>query len=119
MLIIIGGLDVILEITGIRIAISTIGKVLERLKLLIQKRKFKTQKKNTRCYNLLIPGEQVQMDVKYVPSELSPFGRSDTKIKPLSLFGIRVHKVKPFIFKGNPFFVSVSKLLMIDKGLTP
>lgn len=67
--------DLIFDKTGIRIAISTIGKVLDRLKLLFRKRTFSTQKKHTRCYNVLKPGQRVQMDIKYVPSEISPIGR--------------------------------------------
>lgn len=67
--------DMILERTGIKIAVSTIGKVLDRLKLLIRKRAFSTQKKHTRCYNVLMPGQRIQMDIKYVPSEIVPFGR--------------------------------------------
>lgn len=67
--------DFIFDKTGIRIAVSTIGKVLDRLKLLFRKRTFATQKKHTRCYNVLVPGQRVQMDIKYVPSELAPIGR--------------------------------------------
>ena len=46
---------------------STVGNILSRLKIPIKRRKWKTQKKRTRCYNLLTPGQRVQMDVKYVP----------------------------------------------------
>jgi transposase InsO family protein len=57
------------------IPISTIGKVLEREGLLYKKRTYKTQKKHTRCYNLIYPGQRVQMDIKYVPSEKCPLGK--------------------------------------------
>lgn len=67
--------DLILEKVGIKIAVSTIGKVLDRLQLLIRKRVFSTQKKHTRCYNVLQPGQRIQMDIKYVPSEIVPIGR--------------------------------------------
>lgn len=60
---------------GLVVPISTIGKILERKRLLIKQRTYKTQKKHTRCYNLLWPGQRVQMDIKYVPSELCPIGR--------------------------------------------
>lgn len=60
---------------GIVIPVSTIGKILERKNLLLKHRTYKTQKKHTRMYNLLWPGQRVQMDIKYVPSEVSPLGR--------------------------------------------
>jgi transposase InsO family protein len=60
---------------GVAIPVSTIGKILDRAGLLVKKRKFKTQKKHTRMYNLLWPGQRVQMDIKYVPSEITPLGR--------------------------------------------
>lgn len=60
---------------GIVIPVSTIGKILDRKDLLVRQRTFKTQKKHTRVYNLLWPGQRVQMDIKYVPSEVSPIGR--------------------------------------------
>lgn len=60
---------------GIVIAVSTIGKILDRKGLLVKQRQYKTQKKHTRMYNLLWPGQRVQMDIKYVPSEISPIGR--------------------------------------------
>lgn len=60
---------------GIKIAISTIGKILKRANLLLKKRYFKTQKKHTRSYNFFIPGIRVQMDIKYVPEEVSPLGK--------------------------------------------
>jgi transposase len=60
---------------GIVIAVSTIGKILDRKNLLLKQRTYKTQKKHTRMYNLLWPGQRVQMDIKYVPSEVSPIGR--------------------------------------------
>lgn len=60
---------------GIVIPVSTIGKILDRKNLLIRQRTFKTQKKHTRVYNLIYPGQRVQMDIKFVPSEKCPFGR--------------------------------------------
>jgi transposase InsO family protein len=60
---------------GIVIPVSTIGKILDRKHLLLKQRTYKTQKKHTRSYNLLYPGQRVQMDIKYVPSEMCPFGR--------------------------------------------
>jgi transposase InsO family protein len=60
---------------GIVIPVSTIGKILDRKDLLVRQRTFKTQKKHTRVYNLLWPGQRVQMDIKYVPSEIPPIGR--------------------------------------------
>lgn len=60
---------------GIVIPVSTIGKILDRKDLLVRQRTFKTQKKHTRVYNLLWPGQRVQMDIKYVPSEVPPIGR--------------------------------------------
>jgi transposase InsO family protein len=60
---------------GIVVAVSTIGKILNRKNLLVRKRRFKTEKKHTRVYNLLWPGQRLQMDIKYVPSELCPIGR--------------------------------------------
>lgn len=60
---------------GLVIPISTIGKILDRKNLLVRQRTFKTQKKHTRMYNLIYPGQRVQMDIKYVPSEVSPIGR--------------------------------------------
>ena len=60
---------------GIKLAVSTIGKILKRAGLLIKKRLFATQKKHTRCYNLLYPGQRLQMDIKHVPSEINPDGR--------------------------------------------
>lgn len=60
---------------GITIPVSTIGKILDRAGLLLKQRSYKTQKKHTRVYNLLWPGQRIQMDIKYVPSEKSPIGR--------------------------------------------
>jgi transposase len=60
---------------GIVIPVSTIGKILDRKNLLLKQRSYKTQKKHTRSYNLIYPGQRVQMDIKYVPSETCPFGR--------------------------------------------
>lgn len=60
---------------GVVIPVSTIGKILNRSGLLLKKRKYSTQKKHTRCYNLLWPGQRVQMDIKYVPDEKSPRSR--------------------------------------------
>lgn len=60
---------------GMMIAVSTIGKILFRSGLLLKKRKYATQKKHTRSYNLLWPGQRVQMDIKYVPDEKSPRSR--------------------------------------------
>jgi len=60
---------------GITIPVSTIGKILDREGLLVKQRTYKTQKKHTRMYNLLWPGQRIQMDIKYVPSEVSPIGR--------------------------------------------
>jgi transposase InsO family protein len=60
---------------GIVIPVSTIGKILDRKGLLVRQRSYATQKKHTRVYNLLWPGQRVQMDIKYVPSEISPIGR--------------------------------------------
>ena len=60
---------------GIVIPVSTIGKILDRKKLLVKQRTYKTEKKHTRVYNLLWPGQRVQMDIKYVPSEIKPIGR--------------------------------------------
>lgn len=60
---------------GITIPVSTIGKILDREGLLVKQRQYKTEKKHTRCYNLLWPGQRVQMDIKYVPSEIVPIGR--------------------------------------------
>lgn len=60
---------------GIVIPVSTIGKILDRRNLLLKQRTYKTEKKHTRMYNLLWPGQRVQMDIKYVPSEVSPIGR--------------------------------------------
>jgi len=60
---------------GMVIPISTIGKVLDREGLLFRRRKYQTEKKHTRCYNLLYPGQRVQLDIKYVPSEKCPRGK--------------------------------------------
>jgi transposase InsO family protein len=60
---------------GLEIPVSTIGKILDRKNLLVKRRTFKTQKKHTRTYNLIYPGQRVQMDIKYVPSEVVPIGR--------------------------------------------
>ncbi len=60
---------------GIIVPVSTIGKILDREGLLVKRRTFKTQKKHTRVYNLIYPGQRLQMDIKYVPSEKSPIGR--------------------------------------------
>lgn len=60
---------------GIVIPVSTIGKILDRKRLLVKQRSYATQKKHTRVYNLLWPGQRVQMDIKYVPSEVVPIGR--------------------------------------------
>lgn len=60
---------------GIVIPVSTIGKILDRKKLLVKQRTYATEKKHTRMYNLIYPGQRVQMDIKYVPSEVSPIGR--------------------------------------------
>lgn len=60
---------------GIVIPASTIGKILDRKNLLLRQRTYKTQKKHTRSYNLIYPGQRVQMDIKYVPSEKCPPGR--------------------------------------------
>lgn len=65
----------LLKDRGIEIPVSTIGKILEREGLVIRRRRFKTQKKHTRCYNLLYPGQRVQMDIKYVPIEKSGYGK--------------------------------------------
>ena len=65
----------VLKAQGRSVPVATIGKILEREGLLIRKRKFKTQKKHTRCYNLLKPGQRVQLDIKYVPSENCPRGK--------------------------------------------
>lgn len=62
-----------LKAQGIVIPISTIGSILNREGLLLKRRRFKTQKKIPRRYNLLYPGQRVQMDIKYVPSELSSY----------------------------------------------
>lgn len=64
-----------LQDRGITMPVSTIGKILDRKGLLVKQRTFRTQKKHTRTYNLLWPGQRVQMDIKYVPSEVSPIGR--------------------------------------------
>ena len=66
----------LLKDKGIVVAASTIGKILDRANLLVKQRTYKTQKKHTRMYNLLWPGQRVQMDIKYVPSEVSPIGRN-------------------------------------------
>lgn len=58
---------------GIVIPVSTIGSILKREGLLFKKRRFKTQKKLPRSYNLLYPGQRVQMDIKYVPSDLTSY----------------------------------------------
>lgn len=60
---------------GLVIPVSTIGKILDREGLLVKQRTWKTQKKHTRVYNLLWPGQRIQMDIKYVPAELCPRGR--------------------------------------------
>lgn len=60
---------------GVIIPVATIGKILDREGLLIRKRKYKTQKKHTRCYNLLYPGQRVQLDIKYVPAERCKLGK--------------------------------------------
>lgn len=60
---------------GITIPVSTIGKILDRRGLLVKQRQYHTEKKHTRVYNLLWPGQRVQMDIKYVPSEIPPIGR--------------------------------------------
>ena len=60
---------------GVVIPVSTIGKILDRKNLLIRQRSYKTEKKHTRGYNLIYPGQRLQMDIKYVPSEISPIGR--------------------------------------------
>jgi len=60
---------------GILVPVSTIGKILDRKGLLLKQRSYKTEKKHTRVYNLLWPGQRVQMDIKYVPSEIVPIGR--------------------------------------------
>lgn len=62
-----------LKAQGVLIPISTIGSILKRAGLLWQRRRFQTQKKIPRRYNLLYPGQRVQMDIKYVPSELSSY----------------------------------------------
>jgi len=64
-----------LEDRGVVIPSSTIGKILDREGLLNKQRQYKTQKKHTRCYNLLYPGQRVQLDIKYVPYEKCPRGR--------------------------------------------
>jgi transposase InsO family protein len=65
----------VLKAQGKCIPVSTIGKILDRKGLLIKARRFKTQKKHTRLYNLLKPGQRVQLDIKYVPSENCPRGK--------------------------------------------
>lgn len=60
---------------GVVVPVSTIGKILDRKKLLVKQRTYATEKKHTRMYNLLYPGQRVQMDIKYVPSDVSPIGR--------------------------------------------
>lgn len=52
---------------GVIIPSSTIGSILKRRGLLIKKRKWKTAKKHIKRYDLLYPGQRVQMDIKYVP----------------------------------------------------
>lgn len=52
---------------GIIVPVSTIGNILRRSGLLVKKRRWKTEKKHVRRYNLLYPGQRVQMDLKYVP----------------------------------------------------
>jgi transposase InsO family protein len=64
-----------LKVRGLEIPVATIGKVLERAGVLVKKRRFKTQKKHTRVYNLIKPGQRVQLDIKYVPSEKCPRGK--------------------------------------------
>lgn len=60
---------------GIVVPVSTIGKILDRKGLLLKQRTYKTEKKHTRVYNLLWPGQRVQMDIKYVPAEVVLIGR--------------------------------------------
>lgn len=56
-----------LKDTGFDIPVSTIGKILKREGLLFKKRSWKTAKKHIKRYNLLYPGQRVQLDIKYVP----------------------------------------------------
>ena len=65
----------LLKERGVILPVSTIGKILDRAGLLCKRRVFKTQKKHLRCYNLIYPGQRVQMDLKFVPSEKCPFGK--------------------------------------------
>lgn len=52
---------------GIIIPVSTIGNILRRSGLLVKRRRWKTAKKHIRRYDLLYPGQRIQMDLKYVP----------------------------------------------------
>lgn len=49
---------------------STVGHILRRHGLLVKKRRWKTEKKHQRRYNLLWPGQRFQMDVKYLPFKI-------------------------------------------------
>lgn len=68
-------LSIYLEEQGVKIPASTVGNILKRAGLLLKKRRYKTQKKHVKRYNLLYPGQRVQMDIKYVPMELCPPGQ--------------------------------------------
>lgn len=47
--------------------VSTVGHILRRAQVTRPLRKWPTQKKHRQRYELLYPGQRVQMDVKYVP----------------------------------------------------
>lgn len=51
----------------LRLPASTVGHILRRARVTRPPRRWSTQKKQRKMYNLLIPGQRVQMDVKYVP----------------------------------------------------
>lgn len=51
----------------LRMPVSTVGHILRRARVTRAPRRWITQKKHQRCYNLLWPGQRVQLDVKYVP----------------------------------------------------
>lgn len=111
---------------GLVIPISTIGKILAREGLLVKKRRFKTQKKHTRLYNLLYPGQRVQMDIKYVPSELCPFGRryyqytvidECTRMRYLAWYdSIWVKRVVEVLKRAQRFFGFKIDTIQTDNG---
>lgn len=54
----------------LRLPVSTVGHILRRARVTRAPRRWATQKKHRRCYNLLWPGQRVQLDVKFVPFKI-------------------------------------------------